>query len=147
MMRFRYLSLFLLAVTAFGGDSKVPQDLEVKLLSFEQAVVRKEKARIVGLLDEEYKSKEHDALFKENTDLFLNGLLCGKTLDGKFIYCLDFDAITELSRQKVEKTKKGYAVTYRAKTQEKEIVTTLTVTAKPVIIYGLVGSKGLTQVE
>ena len=148
-----------LAACASQPGSKAPADapassrvdtaanLEEALGDLERAFSRHDKSGALSLMDPEYKAKEHDDLFKGETEHFLNNFFCGKVVGADQYYCQNFAGITGIKRMEVEKGDGRHRVAYRVKTAEREIDVQVTVTLENGLVKGFIGSTGLTQHE
>jgi hypothetical protein len=121
--------------------------LEEALVDLERAVAKHDSAALLVLLDPEYKSRVHDDFFKGRTEHFLNEFFCGKVVDSNQIFCQNFPKITAIRRMEIKQGPNSHQVSYRVKTEEREIESRITVSLEKGLFRGFIGSNGFTQVE
>ena len=122
--------------------------LESSLREFEKAVIQRDTAKLLELLDPDYRRKELGGFFKGNTVQFFNEFFCGKTIKGDQLHCLVLNEISFLMRAEVAGLGRATEVVYHVTSPTAEIEARLRVTlGKDGEVIGFIGSNGYTQVE
>jgi hypothetical protein len=122
-------------------------EAEVLLSRFEKAVLGHDTSTVVDLLDAHYRSRELDDLSQGNPAAFLNNFICGQVVDQDQHYCLVFKDIIGMQRMGLEFHPDEITAHYFVKSTAHEIRTKLTVAVRKTYSFGVIGSKGFTQVE
>ena len=134
-----------------SGRSRPRVDINMEaenlLNDFEKAVLKQDTSGVLGFLDPHYRDKEFSELFQSREGPFLNEFFCGKVVKGNQIYCLVFSEIQDIKRVRIEAISNAFVAHYTIKSAAHEIETQVTVTVEKTYHFGIVGSKGYTQVE
>ena len=146
-----FLIIFLLScktsdkAVSSSDNYKVPNKLKKFLLEFKQASLEHNSAKLVALLDREYKTEQLDGMHKGNTDAFLNELYCGKQTNGTGFRCIKYKTINYMKFIRAENNEEGYTVYYKLGNRVVEIETNWVVTIKTINskrVYGIYGAVG-----
>lgn len=130
------------------SDTSRSAILDRALGDFERAVLERDTARFMQLLDAHYRQVEFEGFYRGVVPQFLNEFFCGKTPKGDQLFCLPFDGISELKRADLSGSEVLAMVEYAVKTPDSEIRARLQVNLeKDGKVKGFIGSNGYTQVE
>lgn len=134
--------------TADSAKAEADRALETALLDFEKAVIRRDTARLLELLDPDYRRKELGGFFKGNTTQFFDEFFCGRTVKGDQLHCVALNDISLILRAEMAGMGNTAGVVYHVTSPVGEIQARLQVTlGKAGEVNGFIGSNGYTQVE
>jgi len=125
----------------------VAAEAEILLNAFEKAVLRHDTDKVLEFLDPHYREKEFEDLYQSHKGAFLNDFFCGPVTRGDQNFCLVFGEIQEIQRMGIESFPDESRAHYIVKSNAHEISTHITVTVRKTYSFGVMGSKGYTQVE
>ena len=122
-------------------------EIETLLNGFEHAVAAHDTGKVLEFLDPDYRQKEYEDLYQRHAQAFLNDFFCGKVVDQDQTQCLVFNEIKDIQREKIEYGKQLMFANYLIRSASFQIRTRIRINAKVAVIYGVLGSRGYTQVE
>ena len=135
----------LLVVAGFSKDPEIPEDLEKLLSRLEQAVADGDSLAVLEVLDADYKDHEYHKYLGGETLTLLNNFFCGQEVGTDQHHCVKFNDIQSFKRVGVKMEKDKVRVTYRVKTSKRTVDSEHEIKVKTVTVYGVVGSRGFTQ--
>lgn len=136
------------AQPAAAADTARAAALDRALRRLETAVIERDTARFMDLLDADYRKVEFDGFYRGVVPQFLNEFFCGNTPKGDQAFCLPFEGISELKRTGMSGSGSQAKVEYAVKTPDSEIRARIQVNLEEDgQIKGFIGSNGYTQVE
>lgn len=136
-----------------SGRVPVPEDegarVEALMKAFERAVARHDRKRVLDALDPDYLKKEFQEYYNRDTTAFLDDFFCGWTPDSTQSLCLPFDSVEELERTGLEYDRgpDRFSAHYLVKASARSVRATLQVMPSRSVSFGVLGSRGFTQVE
>ena len=122
-------------------------DIETLLNGFESTVTVHDTNKVLDFLDPDYRQKEYEDLYQKHAQAFLNDFFCGKVVGQDQTQCLVFNEIADIKREKIEYGKQFIFAHYLIRSASYQIRTQLKINAKVTVNYGVLGSRGYTQVE
>src|SRR5688572_4882305 len=78
------------------NKTQATPELDSFIVSFQQAVLAGDKAKLMELMDPDYKKVQHDKFHGGNTDRFLNELFCGNKVDQDGFDCISLKKVVDI---------------------------------------------------
>jgi hypothetical protein len=123
-------------------------EIETLLNGLEKAVAAHDTLKVLEFLDPDYRQKEYEDLYQKHAQAFLNDFFCGKVVERlDQTQCMAFNEITAIKREKIEYGKPFVFANYFIQSASYSIRTRIKVNARVAVTYGVIGSRGYTQVE
>lgn len=124
----------------------IPLEMKYFLADFEKNTLQHKEEKVLTLMNEHYKTEQHDGMLGGRTTQFLNEFFCGYQVKDDKFKCLTFSRINKMEIQEVTSVSDDYySVTYHVIQGETTIKASwgiTAVTANGKTTYGLVGGSG-----
>jgi hypothetical protein len=148
-MKFLAFAIPLLLCSLRSPENRfVPEptpELDSFISEFKEAVLAKNKVRLMALMDPAYKMEQHDKFHKGNTDRFLNELFCGSIVGGSGFKCVQIKKVRGIELASKGEGDKTVVLVFQVSEKKIRVDVILTAVMRMedgVKVYGMRGAVG-----